>query len=44
MARTLCIFCKDVFDTDNSSVEQVQVGDESLCPTCWEKYRIKIVR
>jgi hypothetical protein len=43
MAKTICIICRGVFDTDKSSIEQVHAGDESFCPACWEKYRIKIV-
>jgi hypothetical protein len=43
MARTLCLLCRDVFDTDNSSIEQLQAGDESFCPKCWEKYGMKIM-
>jgi len=43
MAKTLCLMCKEVFDTKNSTEEQVNIGDESFCPACWERYRIRIM-
>lgn len=43
MAKTMCLMCRGVFNTENSSEEQVDVGDENFCPSCWERHNIKLV-
>ena len=39
MAENLCLSCKEVYDTDNITVEQQDVKDINFCPACWEQLK-----
>ena len=36
MPKTICIMCKQMYDTDEGTFEQKIIADESFCPVCWK--------
>ncbi|HJR47228.1 MAG TPA: hypothetical protein VJ799_03635 [Nitrososphaeraceae archaeon] len=36
MVKNNCLSCKQVYNTDNITVEQQDVHDKNFCPACWE--------
>jgi hypothetical protein len=39
LVKNLCLSCKEVYNTDNISVEQQDVKDKNFCPACWEQLK-----
>jgi hypothetical protein len=37
MSQNICVMCKCVYDTKDSTIEQKIVVDEAFCPICWHK-------
>jgi hypothetical protein len=38
MAKNLCVFCREVYDTlRDTTLEQRIVGDEDFCGVCWNE-------
>jgi len=40
MAKTICVECREVFETRKNSADQDKMGDEFFCPSCWKNLRV----
>ena len=36
LVKNHCLSCKQVYNTDNITMEQQDVHDKNFCPACWE--------
>jgi len=37
MAKTLCVGCREVFDTEDATEDQKRIAEGLICPGCWKE-------
>jgi hypothetical protein len=37
MAKNICVCCRELYDTRDTTLEQRIVGDEDFCGVCWNE-------
>ncbi|MDW0140951.1 MAG: hypothetical protein QOK66_05305, partial [Nitrososphaeraceae archaeon] len=40
LVKNQCLSCKEVYNTDNITVEQQDVQDKNFCAACWEQLKM----
>lgn len=42
MAKTICMECRQVYDTNNTTKDQKLIAEENFCSVCWNKLLLNI--
>ena len=42
MAKTICIECREIYDTENTTKDQKVIAEENFCAVCWNRHLLNI--
>jgi hypothetical protein len=37
MTKSICRICKQVYNTNDATLDQKIIADEDFCPVCWKR-------